>query len=589
MFRLNNFKIGVIRMKNKIFSFVFLVLLATTSSLSAASLCGDRLFTISTSSNDGVAVGDLLSQLASECGYSILVQDKAAKEKLSKSIASVNVRQLPIEKIFDLILTENELNYEFDGNLLKVSFLITETFQINYIGTSRVGSSNTDIVLSQNAMVADNSTSSASTSGGSGGGLTNAASGSDIQRSVHSSLTSNGLQSGSADSISGTKILSMDQFDFWGRLEQEIFEIAFRPGDSHQPKRVFSHSTGQSSSGGEKSPQDSSGDGQSVIVNKIAGLVTVTGTVKQLDRVRKYIKNLEDQIQNQVMIDVNILTVTHNNSNTVGVDWNQFWNFGNLIVPAYSSGSDDNSGIGIGSAGGTKINIFSSGVQLTRIVEFLHAYGQVRSVSNPKVLTLSNQPALISVGSILRYAQSSVFQNSSSGGTTQNTSTSFPSVFSGVLLDVTPSVQGEYIMLKINPSITQTKDLNTENKATALSEPPNLSSNQLSSLVRAKDGDKVVLGGLISKSVSNNTSRVPILGYIPLLKYLFSYDGTSEQTTEMIIIITPHIIRNADSNPSLQDLGYSQTVDDVVDTNDLSVGISKDDDEDKDKNNQKDI
>ncbi len=563
-------------MKKNIFTLVFINLLLGMHFLYANNLCSDRLFTISTSSQDGVAVGDLLSQLASECGYSMLVQDRAAKDKLSKSIASVNVRQLPIEKIFDLILTENELNYEFDGNLLKVSFLITETFQINYIGTSRIGASNTDIVLSQNSMTSDTSTTGGTT-GATGGGLTSVDTNTDIQSSVHSSLTSNGLQTGNADSISGTKILSMDQFDFWGKLEQEIFEIAFRPGDAHQPKRIFSNNLSKQGAQGNtqnntNQTQDDIGDGQSVIVNKIAGLVTVTGTVKQLDRVRKYIKNLEDQIQNQVMIDVNILTVTHTNSNTVGVDWNQFWNFGNLIVPAYSSGSEDNSQIGIG-GGGTNINIFSAGVQMTRIVEFLNAYGKVRSVSNPKVLTLSNQPALISVGSILRYAQSSVFQNSSSGGTTQNTSTSFPSVFSGVLLDVTPSVQGEYIMLKINPSITQTKDLNTENQATALSEPPNLSSNQLSSLVRAKDGDRVVLGGLISKSVTNNTNRIPILGYIPLLKYIFSYDGTSEQTTEMIIIITPHIIKRSDDNPSLQDLGYSETVNHIVETNDASAGL----------------
>ena len=563
-------------MKKNIFTLVFINLLLGMHFLYANNLCSDRLFTISTSSQDGVAVGDLLSQLASECGYSMLVQDRAAKDKLSKSIASVNVRQLPIEKIFDLILTENELNYYFDGNLLRVSFLITETFQINYIGTSRIGASNTDIVLSQNSMTSDTSTTGGTT-GATGGGLTSVDTNTDIQSSVHSSLTSNGLQTGNADSISGTKILSMDQFDFWGKLEQEIFEIAFRPGDAHQPKRIFSNNLSKQGAQGNtqnntNQTQDDIGDGQSVIVNKIAGLVTVTGTVKQLDRVRKYIKNLEDQIQNQVMIDVNILTVTHTNSNTVGVDWNQFWNFGNLIVPAYSSGSEDNSQIGIG-GGGTNINIFSAGVQMTRIVEFLNAYGKVRSVSNPKVLTLSNQPALISVGSILRYAQSSVFQNSSSGGTTQNTSTSFPSVFSGVLLDVTPSVQGEYIMLKINPSITQTKDLNTENQATALSEPPNLSSNQLSSLVRAKDGDRVVLGGLISKSVTNNTNRIPILGYIPLLKYIFSYDGTSEQTTEMIIIITPHIIKRSDDNPSLQDLGYSETVNHIVETNDVSAGL----------------
>ncbi len=557
-------------------SIVILVLLSLVFGihiLQANGLCEDRLFNVSTPPDSGISASDLLSQLASECGYSILIKDSAAKEKLSQSIASINVRQLPIEKIFDLVLTDNELNYEFDGNLLKISFLVTETFQINYIGTSRVGASNTDIILSQNANTSDNSSSSTTSTTGSGlqdGDSWN------LDGSVTRSLASNGLQGGNIDSISGAKIMSMDQFDFWGRIEREIFEIAFRPGDAYQPKKIFSTDSGSGSTSGDDKSQGNA-DNQSVIVNKIAGLITVTGTIKQIDRVRKYIKNLEEQMQNQVMIDVNILTVTHSNSNTVGVDWNQFWNIGNLIIPAYSSDSDDNSRISL--TGSSSINIFSTGVSLTRIVEFLNSYGKVRSVSNPKVLTMSNQPAIISVGSIIRYQQSSVYQTSTSGGTNQTSSTSFPTVFAGVLLDVTPSVQGDYIMLKINPSVTSTKDTETENEPTALSEPPNLSTNQLSSLVRAKDGEKVVLGGLISKSVSNSTSRVPILGYIPILKYLFSYEGTSEQTTEMIIVITPHIIKQASDNPSLQDLGYSETVNEVVLTNDIKAGLE--DKEDK--------
>lgn len=532
----------------------------------SSELCENRLFTISTSNQDGVAVGDLLGQLASECGYSILVKDRAGKDRLSKSIASINVRQLPIDKIFDLVLSENELNYEFDGNLLKISFLTTETFHISYIGTSRIGSSNTDIVLSQNAMLTDSSNSSGQSSAGGlqGGGGANAA---ELQGDVHRSLVNNSLQQNSGDSISGTKITSVDEFDFWGKIEKEIFEIAFRPGDAHQPKRIFSSNpaggAGNPNPNSEFKNEDSVQEGQSVIVNKIAGLVTVTGTIKQIERVRKYIKSLEDKMQNQVMIDVNILTVTHTNSNTVGIDWNQLYNLTNVTIPNGISTSPSGSPLfTIGSGGGA---VFSSGVSLSRIVEFLNSYGKVQSVSNPKVLTLSNQPALISVGSLLRYSQTSSLLTATTGGTSTATNESYPSVFSGVLLDVTPSVQGDYIMLKINPSVTRTKDLSTENQATALKEPPNLSSNQLSSLVRAKDGDRVVLGGLISKSVSNTTSRVPVLGYIPILKYLFSYSGMAEEVVEMVIVITPRIVKRNSDNPSLQDLGYSESISELQD------------------------
>lgn len=544
--------------------FTLIISLFLGSHILQASSCEDKAFTMSASSLDGASVADLLEQLASECEYSILVKDKEAEKRLAMPIESVNISKLPLEKIFDLLLTDNDLNYEFDGKILKVSYLKTETFKINYIGTSRVGSSSTDIILSQNAETSDqtNNTSSG-IQGASLGNDTNT----NTQNAAYNGLVSAALQGGNnVDSISGTTIRSVDAFDFWGKIEKEVYEIAFRPGDSYQPGK-----TGSSAQGGNNANATSQDDGQSVIVNKVAGLITVTATVKQLDRVRAYLKELEDQIQKQVMIDVNILTVTHNNANTVGVDWNQLYNLGNLTIPNGVSTTD--TGNPIINKGG--IQLFSSGVAFTRIVEFLNNYGKVRSVSNPKLLTLNNQPALISVGSLLRYSQTSAYLTATSGTSSTSTNTTYPSVFSGVLLDITPSIQGNYIMLKINPSVTRTKDLSTENEATALPEPPNLSTNQLSSLIRAKDGDKIVIGGLINKSVSNSRSRVPLLGYIPILKYLFSYDSMSEETTEMVIVITPHIIKRND-NPSLQDLGYTETVNDIVKNNDLKTDIDID-------------
>ena len=550
-------------MKKSIFVLVLGVCLA---SLQANNLCEDKAFTISASSLDGTSVGELLEQLSFECGYSMLIRDKAAKNRLSNSIASVNIVEMPLEKIFDLLLTENELNYEFDGKLLRVSYLVTETFKINYIGTSRVGASNTDIILSQNSMTDSSSSSGAGSSTGSGMSEVDSA---RVQSGIHGGIVNSAMSGGSSDSISGTKIYSVDEFDFWGRIEKEVFEIAFRPGDAHQPKRILSTDDRNANNTNNANAKDEDiGDGQSVIVNKAAGLITVTGTIKQLERVRKYLKDLEVNMQSQVLIDVTILNVTHSNGNTVGVDWNQLYNAGNFTVPNQQQDTDGgNPALTLGG-----YRLFSSGFTLHRIIEFLSSYGTVRSVSNPKVLTLNNQPALISVGSILRYSQTSTYLTATSGTNSTSTNEDYPSIFAGVLLDVTPSIQGEYIMLKINPSITKTKDTTVENQATALQEPPNLSASQLSSLVRAKDGDKIIIGGLIGKSATNTRSRVPLLGYIPIIKYLFSYDAMVEEVNEMVIVITPHIIKRND-NPSLQDLGYTETVNEIIRTDDIKANI----------------
>lgn len=535
----------------KKYIFVSLVFLGL---LKAGGVCEDKTFSFYSGATDGTTIGELLVQLSNECGYSMIMRDDAAKNKLADSAPALNVVEWPLEKIFDLLLTEHDLNYEFDGKILRISYLMTETFRINYIGTARTGESSTDITLSQG-------TSSGSSSGGSG--------------------TSSGgsSESGTADSVSGTKIKSTDDYNFWDKIEKEIFEITFRPGDEYRPNKPASlegegnENDGATADNNVKKANTSAGiQGQAVVVNKAAGFVSVTGTIKQIERARKYIKDLETQLQNQVLIDVNILTVTHNNGNTVGVDWNQLYNTANFMVPNQQQGElAGNPAFSLGT-----LKFFSSGFSLNRVIEFLTTYGTVRSVSNPKVLTLSNQPALISVGSILRYKKTSSYLTATSGTSSTTTDEDYPSVFAGVLLDITPSIQGEYIMLKINPSITKTKDAMVENETTALKEPPNLSASQLSSLIRAKDGDKIVIGGLINKSATNTKSRVPILGlgYIPILKYLFSYDTLSEETTEMVIVITPHIVKRND-NPSLQDLGYSENVNEIIKTGDVKANIEE--------------
>ena len=157
------------------------------------------------------------------------------------------------------------------------------------------------------------------------------------------------------------------------------------------------------------------------------------------------------------------------------------------------------------------------------------------------------------MGNVLRYSQSLIYQTSTNSSTIQNTGYQYPSVFSGVLLDVTPSIQDNQVILKINPSITAAKDPSIENQPTALASPPNLSTNQLSSIVRINDGQKVILGGLISESHNVATKKVPLLGSIPLLKYLFSYKKTIKQKREMVIVITPKIIGNEDMEYSFED------------------------------------
>ena len=489
-------------------------------------ICGILLLFLQTSlacstpinihSGSNVALSKILEEIASICHLNVIYLQEQTKAMLDSKKTSIHINNKPLIQVLDSLLKSNDFHYTLQKDTLQVGFLLTKTFEISYIATTRVGSSNTDIVFSQ-----DNQTHSPyNTHTNAPLGFSNFEIESQAHKMAMNKATSNTQTMGK----SGTKIYSIDEIDFWGELQNEIAGVAYAPGDSYQP-----------TTSELKNKKD-------IIINKAAGLLTITATPKQIKRVESYLATLNNKIQKQVLIDVYIFNIQHSNNQTYGIDWNEFYKLGNLLTLPPNAEGSNNALIGVNN-GDFAISIFSQGVSINRIVEFLQTYGKVQSVSNPKVLTLNNQPAIISVGSVLRYFQNTTYQTTTQGTSIQNLSQAFPSVFAGILLDVTPSVKNDKIILKINPSITKTKDISIENQTTALESPPNLSTKQLSSLVQVKDGEKIVLGGLIDKTEGQILRKLPILGDIPLIKYLFSYKKNIKETQEMVIIISPHIVR----------------------------------------------
>ncbi|WP_066386573.1 pilus (MSHA type) biogenesis protein MshL [Helicobacter himalayensis] len=467
----------------------------------------------------------ILEEIARECKMSLVYLQDSKKHLDSKKL-QIRLQQAPLQNALEVVFAQNDLHYDLKENILYVSTLQTKTFSINYISTARVGSSNTDVFFSQDSQGSLLFNQNPYTTGmGAFGWEDN----SQAHKMALNKAASHTLGNGK----SGTKIYSIDEMDFWGELENEIYNIAYRPGDWYLPD----------------SQNTKDFNRKDIIINKGAGLLTITGSKNQIERVEHYLQTLKQKIHSQVLIDVNIFNIEHSNVQTNGVDWEQF--FGLFSFATTPLDSENASSLVLGSAGNSYgINVFSQGVSIERIVEFLQTYGKVESLSNPRVLTLNNQPAIISVGSVLRYQQSTTFQTTTQGTSIQNAAESFPSVFAGILLDVTPSIENNRVILKINPSITKTKDNAVESQTTALSSPPNLSTKQLSSLVALENGQKIVLGGLIDKTQIKQTKKLPILGDIPLLKYLFSYNKNTQLTKEMVIIITPSIINPTNSAQS---------------------------------------
>ena len=498
--------------------FIGFALLANLAYIPAsAHSCETQLFTATL--NSELTIGDVVENLADECGFSLLVKDLEAKKKMAEKLYFVKVNNASLNEFLDTVLTENDLSYTLEDNKLKISYLTTQTFKLHYLAGDRKGTSSAHVTIANSGK--------AKQGGGSGG------------------------QSGGASSSAsktGVSIESVDDFKFWTTIEKEIQNLMNRPEDAY------------------KAPAP--------IINAEAGMITVSGTKEQIDRVSTYINSLDHQLQSQVLVDVQILSVTFDDSSTTGVDWNQLYSLQNMAIATASTLQNNIGSLASQTDGSLSIGDMtaqagsepkSSGAIITRgstkindVVKFLKTQGDVRSISNPKILTMNNQPALISVGNELFYKIQSTSSVGSVGGLSQGTTEVIDSVFAGILLDITPEISEDgSITLKINPSISDTMETVGSSSSSSRTIPPDLSRKQISSVVTLEDGQHVILGGLISSKTGTKVSKVPLLGDLPLLEHLFKREVRVNTVDELVLIITPHIIKK-NTALSLEELGYKK-------------------------------
>lgn len=495
---------------------IFSMLLGFLLSNNAVADCSYELFSISSTKNTKII--DFIEELSDTCEFSIIVTDPNAQKFLNSNLNKTNLNNLTIDEVFQLILKENNLAYTLENNILKISYLETKMFSIDYILSQRKSESKTNITLS---------------SEGAGKATTTGSS--------TATKTANQDMGGGGAGKSGMKVDSSDEVAFWHELDLELQKVLNRPQDVYIA--------------------------EAPIINKNAGIITVTATIKQMDRLEKYLKSLQDKVQLQVLIDVQLLSVTLSEGKTTGVDWSQLYalqdmdlSIDKLFHKNISEFQNDKITTAIAGGGSGEnshlIKISASG-KLNEVIKFLKTQGDVNSISNPKVLTLNNQAALITAGTEYFYKITST--ETLAGGTsgTQSSSEDIQSVFAGVLLDITPEISGDNtITLKINPSLSETASDISLVEAADRTMPPDLRRRQLSSVVTVKDGNRIILGGLINTSSHMNTNKIPILGDIPILNYLFKYEDKQKIVQELVIVIQPHIIRKDKKDLSLSDLGY---------------------------------
>jgi general secretion pathway protein D len=196
--------------------------------------------------------------------------------------------------------------------------------------------------------------------------------------------------------------------------------------------------------------------------------------------------------------------------------------------------------------GGFSMGIVGSGITIGGVTfpsigAVIQAYKtdqEVSILSTPQIMTLDNEEAEINVGENVPYITS---QQSSSTTTTTSLSplnyNSYEYRDVGVILNITPHInEDNFIRLKISQQVTKLTSAATSTTPTTLK-------RTAKTTVVVKDNETVVIGGLVGDSTENDTYKVPLLGDIPILGWLFKTHSTSREKTNLYVFLTPHIVR----------------------------------------------
>ena len=168
------------------------------------------------------------------------------------------------------------------------------------------------------------------------------------------------------------------------------------------------------------------------------------------------------------------------------------------------------------------------------VLKSLLTRGEAKYLGKPKVVTLNNKTATIttSTDATVGFTQSL----SGGGGGTEMATSSAERKRVGLTLQVTPQVNREgYVTLYVQPSYSDLVSSGFDNTK-------DTTTRAASTLVRVKNGQTVVIGGLLTSRETDQTRKVPLLGDIPILGWLFTSRSKSKTTTDLVIFITPTIL-----------------------------------------------
>ncbi|MDE1235428.1 pilus (MSHA type) biogenesis protein MshL [Vibrio aestuarianus] len=428
---------------------------------------------------------------------------------------TVNLNDVTLDDVLSVVRDMYGFEITKKGKVIQVypAGLRTVTIPVDYLQLKRTGRSLTSI---STGTITNTDTGSNNSSGSSRNSSFSVSSGSD-STTVKSSTNTKG----------GTEIETISESDFWPQLEKAVLQLI------------------------------GSGRGQSVVVTPQASVITVRAYPDEIREVRNFLGISHDRMQRQVILEAKILEVTLSDGYQQGINWSKMFTSNGTsytigsgsivkdaagnILPVALPGLDS-----IGALLGGQSNVVISSGSFDAVLSFMGTQGDLNVLSSPRVTASNNQKAVIKVGADEYYVTdlSSVVGNGDNSNVAPEVE--LTPFFSGISLDVTPQIDDQgNVFLHVHPAVIEVEQQSKEidyGETKIILPLARSTIRESDSIIRAQDGDVVVIGGLMKSNNINQVSKVPFLGDIPALGHLFRNTSKITQKTELVILLKPTVV-----------------------------------------------
>jgi MSHA biogenesis protein MshL len=415
-----------------------------------------------------------------------------------QGMITLDLNKVSVPQVVDLVVELYGLDYKELNGVYQIfpGGLKTQIYPINYLNIKRKGAS--DIVVSSGQL-----SGLESGSGGSSGAL------------------DSGSASSGSSTVSGnvlSRITTETESDFWASLQNVIAGMV------------------------------GSGKDTLVVTDRSAGLVIVRASPAALRTVETYLRRSELILQRQVVLEARVLEVILKEGFEQGINWTYFDSYTSAVDAAGAATKS----LTLGQASQQVINnelggVFSASLKIndfSAFIQLLGTQGTVQVLSSPRIATINNQKAVIKVGSD-EFFVTGIETSEDTTGSNENliSNVELTPFFSGIALDVTPQIsEGGNITLHVHPTVSEVVDqIKTVSLGSGDLVLPLAYSTvrETDSIITARNGQVVVIGGLIQNVEKKSQAETPLLADLPYIGEMFRQHRNESVKSELVILLRP--------------------------------------------------